>query len=64
MKSVQLRSYFWSVFSRIRTECGEIRSGVLSKKVQSLQAHFTNLKKSKNNFPRKSSIDKAIQFTR
>ena len=41
MKSVQLRSYFWSVFSRIRTEYGEIRSGVLSKKVQSLQAHFT-----------------------
>ena len=23
-KSVQIRSYFWSVFSRIRTEYGEI----------------------------------------
>ena len=23
MKSVQIRSYFWSVFSRIWTECGE-----------------------------------------
>ena len=26
MKSVQIRSFFWSVFSRIRTEYGEIRS--------------------------------------
>ena len=26
MKSVQIRSYFWSVFSRIRTEYGEIFS--------------------------------------
>ena len=26
MKSVQIRSYFWSVLSRIRTEYGEIRS--------------------------------------
>ena len=26
VKSVQIRSYFWSVFSRIRTEYGEIRS--------------------------------------
>ena len=26
MKSVQTRSYFWSVFSCIRTEYGEIRS--------------------------------------
>ena len=25
VKSVQIRSYFWSVFSRIRTEHGEIR---------------------------------------
>ena len=25
-KSVQIRSYFWSVFSCIRTEYGEIRS--------------------------------------
>ena len=25
MKSVQIRSFFWSVFSRIRTEYGEIR---------------------------------------
>ena len=25
MKSVQIRSYFWSVFSRIQTEYGEIR---------------------------------------
>ena len=25
MKSVQIRSFFWSVFSRIRTECGKIR---------------------------------------
>ena len=25
-KSVQIRIYFWSVFSRIRTEYGEIRS--------------------------------------
>ena len=24
MKSVQIRSFFWSVFSRIRTEYGEI----------------------------------------
>ena len=26
VKSVQIRSFFWSVFSRIRTECGEIQS--------------------------------------
>ena len=26
VKSVQIRSFFWSVFSRIWTECGEIRS--------------------------------------
>ena len=26
MKSVQMRSFFWSVFSRIRTEYGEIRT--------------------------------------
>ena len=26
MKSVQIRSFFWSVFSRIRTEYGEIRN--------------------------------------
>ena len=26
VKSVQIRSYFWSVFPRIRTEYGEIRS--------------------------------------
>ena len=26
VKSVQIRSFFWSVFSRIRTEYGEIRS--------------------------------------
>ena len=26
MKSVQIRSFFWSVFSRIRTEYGEIQS--------------------------------------
>ena len=26
MKSVQIRSFFWSVFSRIQTEYGEIRS--------------------------------------
>ena len=26
VKGVQIRSFFWSVFSRIRTECGEIRS--------------------------------------
>ena len=26
MKSVQIRSFFWSVFSRIRSEYGEIRS--------------------------------------
>ena len=26
VKSVQIRSYFWSEFSRIRTEYGEIRS--------------------------------------
>ena len=25
VKRVQMRSYFWSVFSRIRTECGEVR---------------------------------------
>ena len=25
VKSVQIRSFFWSVFSRIRTEYGEIR---------------------------------------
>ena len=24
MKSVRIRSFFWSVFSRIRAECGEI----------------------------------------
>ena len=26
VKSVQIRSFFWSVFSHIRTEYGEIRS--------------------------------------
>ena len=26
VKSFQMRNFFWSVFSRIRTECGEIRS--------------------------------------
>ena len=26
VKRVQIRSFFWSVFSRIRTEYGEIRS--------------------------------------
>ena len=26
MESVQIQSFFWSVFSRIRTEYGEIRS--------------------------------------
>ena len=26
VKSIQIRSFFWSVFSRIRTEYGEIRS--------------------------------------
>ena len=26
MKSVQIRSFFWSIFSRIRTKYGEIRS--------------------------------------
>ena len=26
VKSVKIRSFFWSVFSRIRTEYGEIRS--------------------------------------
>ena len=26
LKIVQIRRFFWSVFSRIRTECGEIRS--------------------------------------
>ena len=26
VKSVQLRSFFWSVFSRIWTECGKIRT--------------------------------------
>ena len=26
VKSVQIRSFFWAVLSRIRNECGEIRS--------------------------------------
>ena len=26
VKSVQIRSFFWSVFSRIRTDYGEIRT--------------------------------------
>ena len=26
MKNVQIRSYFWSVFSRIQSECGKIRT--------------------------------------
>ena len=26
VKSIQIQSFFWSVFSRIRTEYGEIRS--------------------------------------
>ena len=31
MKSVQIRSYFWSVFSRIRTEYGDLfKYGVIS----------------------------------
>ena len=32
MKSVQIRSFFWSVFSRIRTEYGEIRENTDQKK--------------------------------
>ena len=28
VKSVQIRSYFWSVFSRIRREYGEMRSTI------------------------------------
>ena len=30
MRSVQIRSFFWSVFSRIRTEYGEILRGLFS----------------------------------
>ena len=32
VKSVQIRSFFWFVFSRIRTEYGEIRSSRIKKK--------------------------------
>ena len=30
VKSVQIRSYFWSVFSCIRTEYGDLRSKILN----------------------------------
>ena len=35
LKSLQIRSYFWSLFSRIRTEYGEIRSIEVSLRIQS-----------------------------
>ena len=35
LKSLQIRSYFWSLFPRIRTEYGEIRSIEVSLRIQS-----------------------------
>ena len=49
MKSVQIRSFFWSVFSLIRTEKGEIRRSLCSKsecgkigtRKNSISGHFS-----------------------
>ena len=46
VKCVQIRSYFWSVFSRIRTEYGEIRSiqsecGKIRTRKNSVFGHFS-----------------------
>ena len=42
LKSVQIRSIFWSVFSRIWTEYGEIRSGKIRTRKYSVFVHFSH----------------------
>ena len=46
LKSVKIRSYFWSVFSRIRTEYGEIleyaeKCGKIRTRNNSVFGHFS-----------------------
>ena len=44
VKSVQVRSFFWPVFSRIRTEYGETRSNSVRMPENTDQKKLTNTK--------------------
>ena len=52
MKIVQIRSYFWSVFSRIRTEYGHIQSecGEIRTRNNSVFGHFSHSEMLRNEF--------------
>ena len=57
VKSVQIMSFIWSVFSRIRTEYGEIRT-----RKNSVFGHFSRSRVLKNGKERVMNIDKGYIF--
>ena len=56
IKSVQIRSFFWSVFCRIRTEYGEIRS-----RRKNLKLHWL---KRPETVPQKRNLEQKINYSK